>query len=332
MSEKIAVTGIQASGQGVPTLGNYLGMYQPAIALQQDYQVYYFVADHHAISARIEPAQLRQNSLMAAAWYIACGLNPDKGALFIQSHVREHTELGWILNGFTYMGELERMTQFKDKSSRYPQNINAALFTYPVLQAADVLLYNAHVVPVGEDQKQHIELMRDVALRFNGIYGKTFQVPEPLIRQETARIRNLQVPEKKMSKSEDGLGTVFLLDDMATIDKKFKKAVTDSLGSVAWDEDNQVGVTNLLGILAACTGETPAATTQAWADKQYGPFKQAVADAVVAKIAPVQARYHELMNDKAELLRLLTQGADKARAMASPTLKNVMEKVGYVLG
>jgi tryptophanyl-tRNA synthetase len=329
MEKARLLSGVQPSGQ--PSLGNYLGAFQQFVSFQKTHDALYCIVDHHAITVRQDPATLHENTFAIAAWYIASGLDPKKCALFIQSHVPAHVELGWILNTFTQMGELERMTQFKDKAARHKQNINAGLFTYPCLMAADILLYNTQAVPVGEDQTQHLELARNIAARFNGVYGKTFALPETIIPKAAARVKDLQDPTRKMSKSEEGLGTVFLLDDMKTIEKKIKKAVTDNVGAVNLDEKNQPGVANLLGILAACEGKDVKTVTQEWQGRQYGPFKQAVAEAVVSAVEPVQKRYRELMEDKAQLAKILNTGAEKAHHTAEKNLRMVKEKIGYVL-
>lgn len=324
-----SLSGIQASGQ--PSLGNLLGAIRPQVALQHTNDAYYFIADHHAITVRQTPDDFCAQTFAIAAWYVAAGLDTAKATLFIQSHVPAHVELGWILQTFTQMGELERMTQFKDKSSRHAENINAGLFTYPVLQAADILLYQPDIVPVGEDQRQHLELCRDIATRFNGVYGDIFKIPEAQFPHYVARVQDLQHPEKKMSKSEDTIGTVFMLDDVDVIVKKIKKAVTDTLGVVAYDKANQPGISNLLAIYAALKNTTPDKAASEFAGQGYGPFKQAVADAVVAEVEPIQKAYKHLINDKPALLDILTSGAQKAQIEANKTLQEVKKAVGYVL-
>ncbi|MDD9911844.1 MAG: tryptophan--tRNA ligase [Alphaproteobacteria bacterium] len=328
MSRPTIISGIQSSGQ--PSLGNLLGAFLQFIKYQETHETFCFVADHHAITVRQDPKKLHENSYAIAAWYIACGLDPAKCTIFLQSHVRAHAELGWILGTFTQMGELERMTQFKDKSQRHAQNINAGLFTYPALMAADILLYQVDEVPVGDDQRQHLELTRTVATRFNNVYGDTFKLPQGTFPKNVARVKDLQEPTKKMSKSSDSLGTVFLLDDLKTIEKKFKKAVTDNVGAVNLDEENQPGVANLLAIYAACAGVSLEDAAAQFEGSQYGPFKAAVAEAVCGTIDPIQKRYYELMDDKTELDRIFAQGAAKASAVADKTLQDVMDKVGYV--
>jgi tryptophanyl-tRNA synthetase len=329
MTKKRIFSGVQPSGQ--PSLGNYLGAFRQFVPYQETHKALYCIVDHHAITVRQDPASLRENTFAIAAWYLASGLDPKKCTLFIQSQVSAHAELGWILSTFTQMGELERMTQFKDKATRHKQNINAALFTYPTLMAADILLYHTHEVPVGEDQTQHLELTRDIATRFNGIYGETFTLPKAIIPKTAARVRDLQDPTRKMSKSEDSLGTIFLLDDLKTIEKKIKKAVTDNIGAVNLDDKNQPGIANLLGILAACEDKDIATAAQEWQGSQYGPFKQAVAQAVIATVGPVQKRYEELMSDRSQLEIILQTGAREAKEIAQKTLRTVEEKIGYVL-
>lgn len=328
MSKKIAFSGVQPSGQ--PSLGNYLGAFKQFVGFQETHQTYYCVVDHHAITVRQDPKALTEQTYAIAAWYLASGLDPAKCTLFIQSHVSAHAELGWILSTFTQMGELERMTQFKDKASRHKHNVNGGLFTYPTLMAADILLYGTHEVPVGHDQLQHIELTRTIAERFNGVYGDVLTMPKAVIPKAAARVKDLQNPTKKMSKSDPGLGTILLLDDLQTIEKKVKKAVTDTVGKVQYDEENQPGVANLLGIYAALTNQSIEAAVQDFDPDQYGPFKQKVADAVVASVEPIQARYHELMGDKAELNSILKAGADNARTHANATLTRVYDAMGYV--
>lgn len=328
MSLKTCFSGIQPSGQ--PSLGNLLGAFIPFLKYQDSHSAVFCVVDHHAITVRQKPEDLRHNTLSLAAYYLASGLNPERCTLFVQSHVRAHAELGWILNTYTQMGELERMTQFKDKSARHKDNINAGLFAYPTLMAADILLYQAHEVPVGEDQIQHVEITRDIATRFNNLYGPTFTLPKAIIPQAAARVKDLQEPEKKMSKSVVGKGTIFLADTPDAAAKKIKSAVTDSLGVIKYDPQNQPGLANLIEILAALTNRTPKEVAAEYEGQQYGPLKNATAEAVAETLEPLQARYNELMGDKAELLNILKKGADKARPLAEKTLSDVMDKVGYV--
>ena len=322
------LSGISASGQ--PSLGNYIGAFKPHMNMQQSSDVTYFIADLHAITVRQDPQIFQQNAYIIAAWYIACGLDVHKTTLFVQSHVFAHAQLAWILNCFTMMGELERMTQFKDKSARHKQNINAGLFTYPALQAADILLYHPTHVPVGEDQVQHIEITRDIASRFNNLYGEVFTLPEVMVPKVGARVKNLQEPTKKMSKSEEGKGTLFMLDAPKTMAKKIKSAVTDNEARIAYDTVNQPGVANLLEIYASLTGKSVEAAVAHFEGQQYGTFKAEIADVVVDVLEPIQNRYKELMADKAELDRLLKIGADKASCQANNTLEKVMEKVGFM--
>lgn len=332
---KRIISGIQPSGR--PSLGNYLGAFKPQITMQDEADVTYFIADLHAITVRQEAAVLRANTYSMASWYLACGLDPEKATLFVQSHVNAHAQLGWVLNTFAQMGELERMTQFKDKSKRHNQNVNVGLFAYPVLQAADILLHQIDEVPVGEDQVQHIELTRDIANRFNNHFcpegsgaKPIFTLPKAVLPKAGARVKDLQEPTAKMSKSLDGKGTIFMEDDLNTIAKKIKSAVTDSDTVVAYDKENKAGVSNLLEIYVAVAGKTMDEAVAEFAGQQYGTFKATVADAVVADIEPVQARYKELMKDRAELDRILKQGADKASVEAFRTLNKVMKKVGFV--
>lgn len=328
MSKLTSFSGVQPSGQ--PSLGNYLGAFLPFTAFQNTHNALFCIVDHHAITVRQNPAELRENTLGIAAWYIASGLNPAQCTLFIQSHVAAHAELGWILNTFTQIGELERMTQFKDKAARHKDNINAGLFTYPSLMAADILLYQTHEVPVGEDQTQHIELCRDVATRFNNAYGPAFTLPKAVIPKAAARVKDLQDPTKKMSKSNPGPGTILLTESPAEAAKKVKRAVTDSLGTIRYNPKDQPGVANLLEILAALSSRTPQQVAKEFSGQQYGALKNAVAEAVAFTLEPIQARYKQLMDDKSELQSILTRGADAARETAEKTLRTVMDKIGYV--
>ena len=325
------LSGITSSGQ--PTLGNFIGAYLPFARFlkQKTHRVYMMVADHHAITVRQDPKAFHDNTLAGVAWYVASGLNPDLCTLFIQSHVTEHTQLGWILNTYTQMGELNRMTQFKDKSKGENDGVGVGLYTYPCLMAADIALYDATEVPVGDDQTQHVEFTRDVVTRFNNLYGPTMVLPKAVKPVAGARVMDLQEPDRKMSKSRPGAGTVLLQDTPAEIEKKIKRAVTDTLGVVNYSPADQPGLANLIEILAACRGATPQAIAHEYAGGQYGPLKNAVAEAVVETLRPVQADYAKLMADKGELNRLLVAGAEKARAHAAQTLRRVMEKVGYVL-
>ncbi|MFZ2587776.1 MAG: tryptophan--tRNA ligase [Alphaproteobacteria bacterium] len=326
------LSGITSSGQ--PTLGNYIGAYLPfsRFLKGQTHRVFMMVADHHAITVRQDPKEFQANTLAGAAWYMASGLDPKLCTLFIQSQVPEHAQLGWILTTFTQMGELNRMTQFKDKGKGDNEAVGAGLYSYPCLMAADILLYDATEVPVGDDQIQHVELCRDIATRMNNLFGKdTFVVPKAVKPVAGARVMDLQEPNRKMSKSRPGAGTVLLQDTPDEIAKKMKRAVTDTVGNVAYDPTNQAGLANLMEIVAACRGTTPQAIAAEFAGSQYGPLKNAVAEAVVETLKPVQAEYARLMADKAELHRVLVKGADAASAHAAQTLRRVMDKVGYVL-
>ncbi|MBF0176098.1 MAG: tryptophan--tRNA ligase [Magnetococcales bacterium] len=330
-AQPIVFSGAQPTGQ--LTIGNYFGALRHWVAMQESYDGLFCIVDLHALTVRQDPAELRRRCLELAAIYLACGLDPQRSVLFIQSHVPAHAELAWLLATFTQIGELERMTQFKDKAQRHKQNVNAGLFTYPVLMAADILLYGTHKVPVGEDQKQHLELTRDVALRFNNLYGEVFQVPEPLIAEEGARVKDLQDPTKKMSKSaESELARVMILDAPKEILKKFKKAVTDSTASIRFDEAGQPGVTNLLDLWCVATGQTRAAALDHFSHNLYGKLKVETAEAVIAQLEPIQQRYQKLIDDRGELEHLLEQGAGQARARAEKIMRQVMDTLGLPLG
>ena len=321
-------SGVQPSGK--LTLGNYLGAIRNFPLLQEDYNCIYCVVDMHAITVRQDPAALRRATLEVLAQYIACGLDPEKSILFIQSHVPAHAELAWVLSCLCPLGQLERMTQFKDKAKKQI-SVGAGLLYYPALMAADILLYNAHVVPVGEDQKQHLEITRDLAEKFNATYSPTFNVPEPFIGEAGARIMSLQTPTAKMSKSDPNqAGTVYIIDSNDAIRKKIMSAVTDSEGSIRRDPENKPGVTNLISIYAAAAGTTPEAVEDAFAGKGYGEFKKAVADAVVALLSPIRERYEELVSQKDHLDAVLKAGAETAQRTANRTLAKVYRKVGFV--
>ena len=328
-AKKVMLSGIQPSGD--LHLGNYLGAVKNWAALAEEFDCYYFMADLHSITVWQNPAELRRRSVAQLAQYIACGLDPEKNTLFIQSHVHEHAELGWILNCYTMFGELSRMTQFKDKCAKNADNINGGLFTYPSLMAADILLYQADFVPVGEDQKQHCELTRDIAMRFNNIYGETFKVPEPYIPKVGARIMSLGNPTSKMSKS-DPQGCVFLMDKPEEIARKFKRAVTDSdtenCGRVAPAE--KPGVANLMSIYSAVTGKTFEEIEAEFAGCGYGKFKPAVGDAVVETLRPIREEATRILADKAYLESVYKAGAEKASYVANKTLRKVYKKVGFV--
>lgn len=328
-SRPTVLSGIQPSGR--LTLGNYLGAIKNWLPLSATYDCHYMLVDLHAITVRQDPAILRERCYEFLALYIACGLDPKDNVLFVQSHVPAHSQLGWILNCYTQFGELGRMTQFKDKSAKHADNINAGLFGYPVLMAADILLYDAAQVPVGDDQKQHLELTRDIANRFNNLYGDVFTVPEPMIPPVGARIMGLQDPTGKMSKSDDAeTNALYLLDSPDVIVRKIKRAVTDMDGVVRFDIAAKPGVSNLLAILAATTGKTVAALEVEFEGKQYGAFKGAVADAVVECLKPVQAKYAELREDRAGLQAVLKDGAERASVRANATLKRVHDVLGLI--
>ncbi|MBU3825253.1 MAG: tryptophan--tRNA ligase [Candidatus Oceanisphaera merdipullorum] len=330
-AKPIVFSGAQPSGQ--LTIGNYMGALRQWVSMQQDYDCLYCIVDLHAITVRQDPRALRAACLDAAALYLAIGLDPEQSTIFIQSHVPEHAQLAWILNCYTQFGELSRMTQFKDKSSRYAENINAGLFTYPALMAADILLYQTSQVPVGNDQKQHLELSRDVAYRFNQLYGEVFTVPEPFIPVDGARIMSLQEPTKKMSKSDENVNNfIGLLEDPKVIAKKLKRAVTDSEepAVVRFDTENKPGVSNLLTLMSGASGRSIKELEQHFEGKMYGHLKTETADAVLTMLAPIQARFHELRADEAGLCKILSLGADKARAKAAHTLETVYDVLGFV--
>lgn len=315
---------------GVPTLGNYIGALKQWPTFCNQFDCYYGVADLHSITVRQKPAQLRAQTLSMYAMLLAIGIDPAQSAIFVQSHVPAHAQLGWILNCYTQFGELSRMTQFKDKSDKHPDNINGGLFTYPALMAADILLYNADYVPIGEDQKQHLELTRNIAGRFNAIHGDVFTIPEPLIVKTGARVMSLQDPTKKMSKSDTNVnGCVYVLDDPDTIMRKFKRAVTDSEMRVQYAPGKD-GINNLMSIYAACTGKSYTQITDEFAGKGYGDFKQAVGEAVVEELRPVRERHEALAKDKAYLLECAQTGALAAGRTTDRTLRKVMKKVGFM--
>lgn len=327
-TKKLIFSGIQPTG--VFTLGNYLGAVRNWGPLQDTYRCVYSVVDMHAITVRQDPTTLRQNTWQAIALLMACGIDPEKSLLFIQSHVPTHAQLAWILNCNTQFGELSRMTQFKDKSQRHPDDVNAGLFDYPVLMAADILAYNADLVPVGADQKQHLELARNIAVRFNGRYGDFFTVPEPYIPPAGARIMSLQDPTKKMSKSDENPNAVvFILDDKDTIMRKFKRAVTDSGAEVRYAEGKD-GINNLMSIYATVTGLSYDAIEAEFEGKGYGEFKMAVGEAVADHLQPVRETYAKLINDKAYLREVVHDADEKAYAYSSRIVKKVYHKVGFV--
>ncbi|AEE21687.1 MAG: tryptophan--tRNA ligase [Alteromonadaceae bacterium] len=331
MSKPIVLSGCQPSGQ--LTIGNYIGALRQWVDMQDDNECLYMLVDMHAITVRQEPKALHNACLDGLALYVACGIDPSKSTIFMQSHVPQHSQLAWIMNCYTQMGELNRMTQFKDKSAKNVTNINSGLYTYPALMAADILLYQAKQVPVGEDQKQHLELTRDVATRFNNIYGDVFTIPDPYIPEVGARVMSLQDPLKKMSKSDDNQNNfVGLLEDPKKISKKIKRAVTDSdeQARIYFDTAEKPGVSNLLSLLSCATGTSIADLVPAYEDKMYGHLKTDVADAVVAMLEPIQAKFTELRQDQAELDRIMAVGAEKAQMRAQQTIDKVYEAIGFV--
>ena len=324
--KKRIFSGIQPSG--TLTIGNYIGALRHFPELQDAYDCIYCIVDEHAITVRQNPADLRRRCLELAALYLASGIDPEKSLIYCQSHVSAHAELAWILNCFTYMGELSRMTQFKAKSAAHADNINAGLFTYPVLMAADILLYQTNLVPVGVDQKQHLELCRDIAIRFNGVYGDVFTIPEGYIPKVGAKVMSLQEPTKKMSKSDPEETFIALTDDPDAIRRKIKRAVTDSDGEIRFDPENKPGVSNLLAIMSALSGETPEALCAHFAGQGYGALKGEVADCVISALAPLQAEFKRLMADKTYLQSVIDSGAQHASALAARTLRKVQKKIG----
>ena len=325
--KKILYSGMQATN--TLTLGNYLGALKNWVKMHEEYDCFFGVMDLHSLTVRQEPAEFRKNARSLYALYVAAGLDPEKNCVYYQSHVPTHAQLAWVLNCFTYMGELSRMTQFKDKSSKHADNVNAGLFTYPVLMAADILLYQADVVPVGADQKQHLEICRDIAERFNAIYGDVFTIPEPYMGRAGAKIMSLQDPDKKMSKSDENPNAaVLLLDDRDTIIRKFKRAVTDSDTAVRFDEDNKPGVSNLMTIYSCVTGKSYEDIESEFAGKGYGDFKMAVGETVADELAPLQARYNELMADKTYIDARIKENDEKAYYFSNKTLRKVHKKVG----
>ena len=321
-------SGIQPSGN--LTLGNYLGAIKNWIGFQDTYDCIYCVVDMHAITVRQVPAELRKNTYELLALYLAAGIDPAKCTLFVQSHVPQHAQLGWVLDCYTMFGELSRMTQFKDKSAKNADNVNAGLFTYPSLMAADILLYQTDLVPVGQDQKQHLELARDIAIRFNGIYGNVFKVPEGFIPKAGAKIMSLSEPEKKMSKSDTDFGSVRILDNRAELLKKFKRAVTDSETVVRFAEGKH-GINNLMNIYSCFTGKSHEEIEKEFEGKGYGDFKIAVGETVADGLAPLQAEFARLMADKGYLESLMKQGADQAAYLANKTLRKVYKKIGFII-
>ena len=327
-AKKRILSGIQPTGTF--TLGNYIGAVRNWGLLQQEYECIYMIANMHAITVRQTPADLRRQTREAAALLLACGIDPQKSIVFVQSHVPAHAELSWVLSCNTQFGELSRMTQFKDKSARHADNVNAGLFTYPVLMAADILVYNADLVPVGADQKQHLELARNIATRFNNAYSDTFTVPEPYIPKTGARIMSLQEPDKKMSKSDTNANSfILMLDDPDTIRRKFKRAVTDSEGTVYASEE-KAGVTNLMSIYSVFTGKNFDEIQKEFEGKGYGEFKDAVAQSVIEVFSPIQDEYRRILADKNYLDEVLKAGAERAARIANKTCAKVYKKVGFL--
>lgn len=329
--KKVMLSGIQPSGD--LTLGSYLGAIKNWVERTDEFDNYYFMADMHSITVRQDPVKLRRRTLEQLAQYIACGLDPEKNTLFIQSHVPAHAELGWVLNCYTMFGELSRMTQFKDKSAKNADNINGGLFTYPALMAADILLYQPDFIPVGSDQKQHVELTRDIAERFNHIYGDVFKVPEPYIPKVGSRVMSLSDPTSKMSKSDkDPNGSIYLMEKPEDIMRKFKRAITDSDTErcVRFDRENKPGVSNLMSIYSAVTGKSFEAIEAEFDGKGYGAFKPVVGEAVVEMLRPIQEETRRLLSDKAYLEGVYRAGAEKASYVAEKTLRKVYKKVGFL--
>ncbi|WP_392552628.1 tryptophan--tRNA ligase [Orbus wheelerorum] len=331
MSKPIVFSGAQPSGE--LSLGNYLGALKNWVSLQNDYDCIYCIVNQHAITVRQDAEKLKKATLDTLALYLACGIDPNKSTIFVQSHVPAHAELAWVLNCYTYFGELSRMTQFKDKSARHAENINAGLFDYPVLMAADILIYQTNLVPVGEDQKQHLELSRDIASRFNALYGNIFKVPEPFIPKAGARVMSLQDPTKKMSKSDDNRNNVIgLLENPKDVEKKIKRAVTDSDEPpvVRYDIKNKAGVSNLLDILTGITGKSIATLEQEFEGKMYGHLKTEVATQVSKMLSELQERYAHYRNDEKALYEIMREGAKKADIRARETLNHVYDAIGFV--
>lgn len=325
--KKTLFSGMQATGN--LTLGNYFGALKNWVTLSDEYNCFYCVVDEHSITVRQDPAELRRRARALLTLYIAAGLDPEKNCIYYQSHVSAHAELAWILNCYTYMGELQRMTQFKDKSSKHADNINAGLFTYPVLMAADILLFQADVVPVGIDQMQHLELTRDIAQRFNGIYGDVFTIPEAYLGKVGAKIMSLQDPAKKMSKSDENPNaSIYLMDDPDTIIRKFKRAVTDSDSEVRYAPEKP-GVSNLIDIYRAATGKSIEEVEREFDGKGYGDFKLAVGESVVSVLKPLQDRFAELSKDKTYIDNIIKTNAERANYVATKTLRKVQKKVGF---
>ena len=321
------LSGIQPTG--TPTLGNYIGAMRNWKLLEDEYDCLYMVADLHTITVRQEPAKFRQNAMQMLGLLLASGLDPKKSVLFFQSHVHQHAELAWLLNCYTYMGEMSRMTQFKDKSAKHADNINCGLFTYPVLMAGDILLYQANLVPVGKDQTQHLEICRDIAQRVNGLYGNVFTIPEGYYSKVGARVQSLQEPTRKMSKSDAEDSFIAVLDTPDVIRRKYRRAVTDSLASIRFDPENQPGVSNLLSIISALTGEDMEKVVASFEGKGYGDLKAAVTDVTIETLAPIQAEFARVMKDRKYMEEVYREGAQRAGAIAERTLQKLMKKIGY---
>ena len=325
----VSYSGVQPSGN--LTIGNYLGAIKNFPIYSEQYKCFYCVVDQHAITVRQVPAELRRRTYETIALYIACGLDPEKNTLYVQSHVPAHTEMAWMLNCFTMFGELSRMTQFKDKSQKHADNINAGLFTYPVLMAADILLYQTNVVPIGADQKQHLELARNIADRFNQLYPDTFAMPEPIIAKSGAKIMSLAEPTQKMSKSDENENAVVrILDTPDAIMRKFKRAVTDSDSEIRFDPENKPGVSNLLTIYSCFSGKSIEEAEREFDGKGYGDFKAAVGQVCCEKLIPVQAEYNRILADKAYLEEVMKMGAEDAYGYARRTMSKVRRKIGFV--
>ena len=322
------LSGIQPTG--TPTLGNYIGAMRNWKLLEDEYDCLYMVADLHTITVRQEPAKFRQNAMQMLGLLLASGLDPKKSVLFFQSHVHQHAELAWLLDCYTYMGEMSRMTQFKDKSAKHADNINCGLFTYPVLMAGDILLYQANLVPVGKDQTQHLEICRDIAQRVNGLYGNVFTIPEGYYSKVGGRVQSLQDPARKMSKSDAEDSFISVLDTPDVIRRKYRRAVTDSLACIRFDPENQPGVSNLLSIICALTGEDMEKVVASFEGKGYGDLKAAVTDVTIETLAPIQAEFARVMKDRKYMEEVYRDGAQRAGAIAERTLQKLMKKIGYV--
>jgi tryptophanyl-tRNA synthetase len=330
VSRPRVLSGIQPTADSFH-LGNYLGALRQWVSLQEDFEPFYFIADLHSITVEQDPKVLRERTLVSAAQLVAAGVDPERATIFVQSQVPAHTQAGWVLQCLTGFGEARRMTQFKDKSAKGGEGAaSVGLFTYPILQAADILLYRPQYVPVGEDQRQHLELTRDLANRFNHRYKKTFRPPEPYILESTAKIYDLQVPEKQMSKSIGGQGCVWILDDPKVLTKKFRSAVTDSETEIRFDRETKPGVSNLLSIHSALSGEKVEALESAFEGRGYGDLKSEVADVVLETLTPLRERTRQLLEDRTELERILREGTERAGAVAEATLRDVYDRVGFL--